>query len=325
MGFTANLNQVHAIHHYADADWFFNKITPVKSPKWDKHERPLGRRSAWHYRLERGQDAAYYDVCLYHTKMIRYVKPDQHGYREVYIRGHDSQTSRQFISHNVRQAYGGHGARFNDTEGVLRYVPFSPRFRYTESSPFSAHLVFDPNGRLIVERSSHVPIHRRVVTPEQSAARAQLRAQLKTISMLAVLRMDTYRANAEWEETRAYRKTLAAKTINNLKHVVQKYGNDLNDPEFVQTILEDLGQKVFDNLYSHYLTKNDLIVGTRWSMGGQRLRDSASTLATNITPKQFTPALERAVMEVFDLKRQDGSEALPLFLPASDMPKKFFW
>ena len=325
MGFTANFNQVCAVHKYEDADRFFNKITPVRSAKWDEDQRPLGRRTAWHYRLERGQDAAYYDVCLYHTKMIRYVKPDQHGYREVYIRGHDSQTSRQFISHNVRQAYGGHGARFNDTEGVLRYVPFSPRFRYTESSPFSAHLVFDPNGKLIVERSSHVPVHRRVVTPEQSAARAQLRAQLKTISMLAVLRMDTYRANAEWQEVGAYRETLAKRVIADLKHAVHRFGHDLNDPDFVQTILEDLGQKVFDNLYSQHLTKNDLIVGNRRSINGQQLRDSPIALATNITPKQFTPALERAVMEVFDLKRQDGSEALPLFLPASDMPKKFFW
>jgi hypothetical protein len=325
MGFTANFNQVHAIHHYADADWFFNKITPVKSPKWDKHERPLGRRSAWHYRLERGQDAAYYDVCLYHTKMIRYVKPDQFGYREVYIRGHDTNTSRSFLAHNIHQCYNGHGARFTDTENTVRFVPFSPRVKYREEHPFSARLVFDPNGRLVVERSEHLPIYRTTVTTEQREGRAAIRQQMKTINMIAALRMDTYRANAEWEETRAYRKTLATRTINNLKHFVQKYGNDLNDADFVTSILEDLGQKVFDNLYSHYLTKNDLIVGTRWSMGGQRLRDSASALATNITVKQFTAALERAVMQVFSLDGKDGREAYPDFLPSSDVPKKFFW
>lgn len=49
MGFTANLNQVHAVHKYEDADWFFNKTTPVRSVKWDEDQRPLGRRTAWHY------------------------------------------------------------------------------------------------------------------------------------------------------------------------------------------------------------------------------------------------------------------------------------
>jgi len=322
MGFTANFNLVHAIHHYADADWFFNKIAPVKSAKWNKHERPLGRRSAWHYRLERGQDAAYYDVCLYHTKMIRYVKPDQHGYREVYIRGHDSNTSRSFLAHNIHRCYNGQGARFTDTENTVRFVPFSP---YTHRADWSARLVFDPNGRLVVERSEHLPIYRATVTPEQREARAALRQQMKTINMIAALRMDTYRANAEWEEVSAYHKTLAARTINNLRHDVHKHGYDLNDADFVTSVLENLGQKVFDNLYSHYLTKNDLIVGTRWSMGGQRLRDSACALATNITVKQFTAALERAVMQVFRLDGKDGREAYPDFMPSSDVPKTFLW
>lgn len=322
MGFTANFNQVHAIHNYADADWFFNKITPVKSAKWGKDQRPLGRRTAWHYRLERGQDAAHYDVCLYHTKMIRYVKPDQHGYREVYIRGHDSNTSRSFLAHNIQQCYNGHGARFTDTKNTVRFVPFSP---YTHGADWSARLVFDPNGRLVVEHSEHLPIYRATVTTEQREKRAALRQQMKTINMIAALRMDTYRANAEWEETHAYRKTLATKTINNLKHVVQRYGNDLNDADFVTSILESLGQKVFDNLYSHYLTKKDMIVGSRWSMSGQRLRDSASALATNITVKQFTAAFERAVMQVFSLNGKDGREAYPDFMPSSDVPKTYLW
>jgi len=322
MGFTANFNQVYAVHKYEDADWFFNKITPVKSAKWGKDQRPLGRRTAWHYRLERGQDAAHYDVCLYHTKMIRYVKPDQHGYREVYIRGHDSNTSRSFLAHNIHQCYNGHGARFTDTKNTVRFVPFSP---YTHGADWSARLVFDPNGRLVVERSEHLPIYRATVTTEQREKRAELRKQLKVINMLAALRIDTYRANAEWEEIRAYKETLATRTINNLKRDVQRCGKDLNDADFVASILEDLGQKVFDNLYSHHLTKNDLIVGSRRSMSGQYLRDSASTLATNIKVKQFTAALERAVMQVFSLDGKDGREAYPDFMPSSDVPKTYLW
>jgi hypothetical protein len=92
--------------------------------------------------------------------------------------------------------------------------------------------------------------------------------------------------------------------------------------EQLESILTDVGQSVFDNVYSVYLINNDLILGSRWSMSGQSLRDSPKALASNITDKQFLAAFERALLKAVRLDAPDTYEPLPKF---AELPRKFFW
>jgi hypothetical protein len=329
MAFSANVWDLPSITSYEHAKkWFDKTPKPPRSKKWSDHERPLKNVASWQYRLERGADDAYFDVCLYHTKMIRYLKPDQHGYRLVYIRGYDSMTSRKFLARNIPSTYGGQVASYMGDDDKQHVVPFNHHVHYHyrrdhpeikhDRSLFSAMLKFSPTGRLIVSESDHIPVHKRVVSDERRQERAAFRKQIETIKLLATYRLETYRANADWEERHSFRRSMATKTINNLKDAFRT--RDIED--LTEEILTELGQDVFDNLYSTYLSNNDLISGSRYSMKGQSLRNCPEALASNITTKQFLAALERALLKAAKLDTPDEFEALPKF---AELPRKFFW
>jgi len=332
MAYTANLYGLPIITSYEQAKrWFDKTPKPPRSKKWNDHERPLKNSTAWHYRLERGANDAYFDVCLYHTKMIRYIKPDQFGYRLVYIRGYDSRTSRKFLARNISGSYGGEVASYvGEDNGVIRecVVPFSHivHFHYKREHPeinhngmlFSAMLKFNPAGQLVVSESDHIPVYKRVVSKARKQERAEFRKQIETIKLLALYRLDTYRANAQWEYRSPFRPSIATKDINNLQRTLRVSELD----EELEFILTDVEQSVFDNVYSVYLNTNDLIEGTRWSMRGQSLRDSPEALASNITDKQFLAAFERALLKAVRLDTPDSLEPLPKF---AALPRKFFW
>jgi hypothetical protein len=260
--------------------------------------------------------------------MIRYLKPDQHGYRIVYIRGYDSLTSRKFIARNVMGCYGGQVASFTGEDGKQYVVPFNhvvhkhyrrnhPEIKH-ENELFSAMLTFTSTGKLVVSASDHIPVHKRVVSDERRQERAAFRKQIEVIKLLATYRLDSYRENAQWDSRRSFSKSLATKEINNLQRTLRI--SELE--EQTEFILNELGQLVFDNLYSTYLTNNDLISGSRYSMRGMSLRDSPEAHASNITAKQFLAALERALLKAVRLDEPDTLEALPKF---AELPRKFFW
>jgi hypothetical protein len=329
MAFSANVWALPAITSYEQAKkWFDKTPKPPRSKKWSDHERPLKNVASWQYRLERGAGDAYFDVCLYHTKMIRYMKPDQFGYRLVYIRGYDSMTSRKFLARNIPNTYGGQVASYMGDDDKHYVVPFNHHvhYHYTRDHPeinhsgmlFSAMLKFSPTGRLVVSESDHIPVHKQVVSDERKQERAAFRKQIKTLKLLALYRLETYRANASWCEVVPFKISIAASEINNLKRTLRI--SEINDE--IELILNEVGQAVFDNLYSTYLTTNDLIVGNRWSINGQSLRDSPQALASNITDKQFLAALERALLKAVSLDTPDKLEALPKF---AGLPRKFFW
>ncbi len=329
MAFSANVWALPAITSYEQANkWFDKTPKPPRSKRWNNHERPLKNVSSWQYRLERGEDDAYFDVCLYHTKMIRYLKPDQHGYRVVYIRGHDTLTSRQFIARNVGGCHSGHAASFMGEDGKQCVVPFNHvvHKHYRRDHPeithgnelFSAMLTFNSTGKLVVSASDHIPVHKRVVSDELRQQRAAFRKQIEVIKLLATYRLDSYRENAQWEARSSFNKSLATKEINNLQRNLRI--SELE--EQTEFILNELGQLVFDNVYSVYLNNNDLILGSRWSIGGQSLRNSPKALASNITDKQFLAAFERALLKAVRLDAPDTYEALPKF---AELPRKFFW
>ena len=329
MAFTANIHALPAITSYEQAKkWFDKTAKPPRSVKWNDHERPLKDVSAWHYRLERGVNEAYFDVCLYHTKMIRYLKPDQFGYRLVYIRGDNSKTSRKFLARNVSGSYGGEVASYVGEDNKQCVVPFSHivhkhyKRNHEEirhgNELFSAMLKFNPAGQLVVSESDHIPVCRRIVSKERKQERAEFRKQIETVKLLALYRLDTYRANASWDYRGAFSKSIAANDINDLQRTLRISEID----EELEFILTDVGQSVFDNVYSVYLNNNDLILGSRWSIGGQSLRDSSEAHASNITAKQFLAALERALLKAVRLDEPDTLEALPKF---AELPRKFFW
>lgn len=171
----SNVRTCHTAHTYERAHAHFEKTPEVKSRSrgariFSPNERPLGDNRQWHYRIERGPNAEYYDVCLYHTTMARYYKPDEAGrYRVCYV-WDNRLTSVQFMRHVVGVSKV---EKYYTTECKRVCVPIG-----------RADLVFDKYGKLDISQSRHAQITRLVVTPEIKAWCKTLRERTKTLFTL---------------------------------------------------------------------------------------------------------------------------------------------
>jgi hypothetical protein len=144
--------------------------------------RPLDDARKWHYRLEKHTSEArttydgrnipaadFFDVCLYHTTMARYHKPEADGTRRVDYTNHSSPTSGQFK---------GCVTRMND---VMRYGTTLVPIAYKE---LGTTIWLGKDGKLIKEKSSHQPMYKYATSPEQKEWKARLRESTKNLALL---------------------------------------------------------------------------------------------------------------------------------------------
>lgn len=147
---------------WQEADKLFEKPAP-RGAAWRDYQRPLYNNRSWHYRVERGDDGAYYDLCLYHTSMIRYHKPYGDGTHRVEVRGYNSTASWEFLWRN----------------GFSRVTPVGGRLLPLSRNPkkglFSASLLYE-GSKVLFEDSYHDPAFTRYSTKEDKEKRAELLA-----------------------------------------------------------------------------------------------------------------------------------------------------
>lgn len=178
-----------AVMSYEAAHTRFNKTPISRRAGWTDMQRPLCGPRAWHYRIERAQreeaglPPAYYDICLYHTTMVRYYRPLEDGHRRVSYTNHYSMTSKSFLSRvcNVRNVL-----YLRDTQGTQRYVPVA----YTEMGTTLWH---DATGALVVDRSRHAPIVALSTPPDKKAWLSTVRVAYENIFTLLELRAESPR------------------------------------------------------------------------------------------------------------------------------------
>jgi len=149
-------------HSWEQADKLFEKPAP-RGAAWRDYQRPLYNNRSWHYRVERGDDGAYYDLCLYHTSMIRYHKPYGDGTHRVEVRGYNSTASWEFLWRN----------------GFSRITTLGTRLLPLSCNPkkglFSASLLYE-GPEVLFEDSYHDPAFTRYSTKEDKEKRAELLA-----------------------------------------------------------------------------------------------------------------------------------------------------
>lgn len=165
--------------NFEAAQQMFRHAKP-RSAKWGEHQRPLGSNQQLHYRVERvatggAGGMVRYETWLYNTCMARYYAPDAQG-THVYYRWHSTQTSKAFlwnvcgVSETLTRVA---------TDGTTRRIPLLAG---------SVDLRFDKNGWLRVEESTHSALSKRVASPDDKAALAAYRAQIRTHVMCAAVR-----------------------------------------------------------------------------------------------------------------------------------------
>lgn len=182
------------IRSFAEADIYWHKTKkPPRSKKWEEWQRPLKNTSSHHYRIEKHGDV--YDLVLYRTVMARYFKPDSNG-RELrqYI-GHDSLTSRGFMSDVLGVSYF---SRRHTTDGRVVYMPVpTVPLRGME---FSCQAWFTADGRLIVETSSHTPLFKKVSHDDDKYLRKAIKAKFEPLLTLCGMRVAEFETTeqADW-------------------------------------------------------------------------------------------------------------------------------
>ncbi len=170
MAFSTSVHNLSSCSTYEAAHKRFEKTKrPISRgvQKWGPGERPLDDAKKWHYRIERGTDASYYDVCLYQTVMARFHKPEADGSYCCEYTADESPMSKQFM---WRVTNSQELMTRLDTHGVTRYIPVA-----RNRNRLTTKLWFNAAGRLIVERSVHADCFKKETHPEYTAWRKAVR------------------------------------------------------------------------------------------------------------------------------------------------------
>ncbi len=172
MGFS-NCSYCTRIHNYEGALAHWNREPEPGRPGSSRREkwagaRPLDDARKWHYRIERGPAADYFDVCLYHTCMVRYHRPEENGDRRV-----DYTNDNRNLSHTFMWRMGfWPELKIGDVVVPVAY------------KELGTTIWTDVTGALLKEKSHHEPVYRRVSSPEQKAWRKQLKASTRNLATL---------------------------------------------------------------------------------------------------------------------------------------------
>lgn len=300
------------MRNYAEAHAHFtNTRKPPRSAKWSEHQRPLKNTSAYHYRIEKNEDS--YDIVLYHTVMARYYKPDAQGNERRLYRGHNSQTSRQFMWHVL--CIGQY--RWNTTtDGRDVATPVYDSCTFADNGKmFSADFMFTPDNKLIVEQSHHTPHYKYVSSQEDKDKRAHIRKQLSNYAMLAALRLPQYEGDVELD----HRKGTPFSGFNGASMRERDAIKDMLTEEptgdSLQFFFDNICQEVFDVLASKRAYNQD---GFKMGWSGT---DDYSTLEKRITQHEFEKAVLKRCLDIVGANVQSERREIPQFINKEDYPR----
>jgi hypothetical protein len=199
MSFSINTRDLPSIHTYEQADkWFTEAHYPARSKKWFSYQRPLRNTRSHHLRIEKrdvdGVDC--YDLVLYQTPVIRLFKPNEQGEHAVWLQTYYSVSTVAFM-----WTMGWYDRMdMQDTNGNKIKVPVSPQSRAALSAwgdTFTTKLVLDSEGRVITDKSAHIPYMRKSSTATHRAKRKQLREDLSVIYDLLEMQYQSFVSGME--------------------------------------------------------------------------------------------------------------------------------
>ena len=214
------------IENYKQAQAYFEKTRyPVRSKKWFEYQRPLRNTSSPHLRIERGEahGIKHYDLCLYETALVRYFEPNAHGEEAVWLFNHYSNSSQRFLWnagwYNRKEFTKQNGEKF-----LLQLSNQEEIAKHLWGEHFTCRLVFDMHGKVITEKSVHVPFTRKSSTDTHRAKRKQLREDLAPVFDMLEMQYQSFIDGVEINEragqpfrSREYDKVVSSDTRTRLK------------------------------------------------------------------------------------------------------------
>lgn len=282
MSFSNSIYKLPTISGYPQAHRYFNETRkPPRSKRWEEHQRPLYTVSARHYRIERSAAAKhgtpeYYDLMLYGTPLVRYFQPEADGSFVMFLHGHSSNSSRQFL---WRLSNFGHASKRNiatDTSmpGVgtppsSAHVPLSPAIQsdYVADNGVTVPVLWSavltcvpsPYGPLIdTTRSAHRPIYAHRTSSEATTTRTAFTNKLKPYIDILMLSLPSVHASTliSTRDGRAFRGVSYAPS-HTAGEVLQRWvdGDDADMPESLFKVLQDILAAVYRHAFGAWVQR----------------------------------------------------------------------
>ncbi len=311
---------------YAQALELYNsRPVPPRSKAWKAmadNARPLRRTGDTNKGIHMTDEGVIY-FRLYDTKLVTLHPPQADGTYRVEVRWYDSQTTRNFMSD-----FGLYYVYLLTTDNTRVYVPLVPTSRPC------ADLTFTADNKLITARSWHADIYTAVSSAEDKQRRREFKAKLDTLTTLAMLKLENYRANVTIEAS--YGKPFASgwrlpDSVRLFEHKVHeiKYRThsrdpedfDFNDPEFIEALL-NAGQGVFDILASKRMWGENCFYHRFKSKEAQEeaLKQQIQII-NSVTPEDLSKSLHNKLLSLFNLKKGSDRKAWGQFQPS--LPRKY--
>lgn len=329
------------IRSYHGAERYFQKTKAVRSAKWRSDERPLRRRSQYHYRIQHGtwNGRNFYDLIHYGTTLIRYWEPLENGDEVVSLLYYNSPSSRDFMS---AHGWGSYNALPADN-GQMVAVPatshsgcaiewnVSPhRVAGLPHETFSAHVVFDNNRMVKVAESLHAPVGRYVSSMVDKERRAFLRKEIQIYKDMLTLHFPRIQQHVVLDIAVARPFRSIGVKVGSLYHIEEalkkKFDGTLSDVEHTHLIddLMGLGQPLYDSLTSRRAW-NEGTLGFVWvPNGGRRVKNELPSEMP--TCDDLLASFERTLIRAMGwnvpnlFKLANGNGVCP---PTSELPGKF--
>jgi hypothetical protein len=228
--------------------------------------------------------------------------------------------------------YGLHYYDQVTTEGKFVKVPYVSSY---DGKGVSATLWFTAEGKLIVDKSQHRDIYTFKSDADDRQKRKDFKAKLETLTTLAMLRLDDYKANAELKGD--YGQPFGTQysephSISDFRRTIRDLGaNNTEDPRYIQDFLE-FGQGVFSVLASKrayaYVPEGSRWEGElfqTWSRTPEQIANYNAKkieIAHAVTAEEFKKSLTTRMLELASIKR--GSVKTPWGQFRDSIPRKFY-
>jgi hypothetical protein len=320
MGF-GTVGNVASIQSYEQAEKYFaERPAHTRCRAWNSNERCLKERASGnhHYRLERHDDGAYYDVCLYQQVMGRFYRPDETGQRRVLYSGHSSMTSKSFMW-RVLHTWATKSMTTSDGREVVAPIYENNTF-YDLGERFSLDMVLDAQGNVITNKSRHTPHYTHKSSAEDKARRVRIKQRFSNLIMLAQLRIPEFADNCMPMHDKGrpfggnkprYDERMAIESI-------WEDGEELHQHEI--DLFFEMCQNVYDTLVSKRgYEQASFRLGYRYMMTGQT-QSTPADLDKPVTEKDLEKAILNRVYKL--VGANDKSEAVeqPQFMDKDAYP-----
>jgi hypothetical protein len=308
--FAGQTSSISRITNYAAAEKHFRNTNKPRSTKWKDYQRPLRGARFQHYRIETSisNPGEYYDLCLYSTVMARFHKPDDDGVLRTQFCGHHTNTSKGFMWDVLGVEAFNH---VKADDGTTRVVPIAAV--KMPGSDFSTDLYFQ-NDRLLLAKSSHTPIYKRISGQDDKAKRAHTKQLFEPLLSLAIMRMPEYEHDAELKGyvggpfgdsniTWVHKNAVVA--------IYKEYMGLGTATTEAYTRFFDMGLRVFEKLAS--TRAYDLNLLHTWGNSSHTAPYEVLPADKRITAKEFQAALWKRIVEMVGLNKPNSTKPYPQF------------